>query len=221
MAADTQIRGPGRPPSQQASNVRAALITAARDAIIELGYEAASTKQIAERAGVNPAMINYYFGSKAALGETAFRETIAPLLKLIEAAAETDGDDIFAFIHDYMTTVAEHPWIPRLVLREVLPDTGRYREIFFTEFVARGARYLPGKIMQAQRRGLISAELDPRFAVISMASLAVFPYLISGVLGSRLGVDLTQSATREALTAHTESLLRAGLGGVAEEMQED
>ena len=221
MAVDTQVRGPGRPPSKQASNVRAALITAARDAIVELGYDAASTKQIAERAGVNTAMINYYFGSKAALGETAFRETIAPVLKLIEATADTDGDDIFTFIHDYVTTVAQHPWIPRLVLREVLPETGRYREIFFKEFVARGAAYLPRKIIQAQRTGLIAKELDPRFAVISLASLAVFPYLISGALGSQLGVDLTQNATREALTAHTEKLLRAGLSSAANHKQDD
>jgi len=43
---------------------RANIIEAAEKLFSELGYEGASTRQIAKEAGANMAMINYYFGSK-------------------------------------------------------------------------------------------------------------------------------------------------------------
>ena len=88
MANESQLRGPGRPPAAQGPDVRSALLEAARACIVELGYAAASTKDIAQRAGVNPAMINYYFGGKAALAEACFRDTIEPLRRRLDALAE-------------------------------------------------------------------------------------------------------------------------------------
>jgi AcrR family transcriptional regulator len=46
---------------------RGRILAAARRSFAERGFEAASTRTIAERAGVNLAMVHYYFGSKEAL----------------------------------------------------------------------------------------------------------------------------------------------------------
>ncbi|RZK65201.1 MAG: TetR/AcrR family transcriptional regulator [Pedobacter sp.] len=43
---------------------RSSILEAAEKLFSELGYEGASTRQIAKEAGANMAMINYYFGSK-------------------------------------------------------------------------------------------------------------------------------------------------------------
>lgn len=43
---------------------RSSILEAASKLFAELGYEGASTRQIAKEAGANMAMINYYFGSK-------------------------------------------------------------------------------------------------------------------------------------------------------------
>lgn len=211
MVKLAQVRRPGRPSSADASDVRSALLTAARETIVDLGYDAASTKQIADRAGVNPAMISYYFGSKAALGEAAFRETIGPLVERLDSLADRNGDDAFDFLRAYMTTLAAHPWIPQIIVREVLPERGRFRDVFISEVAARGASLLPQKLIQAQQDGTISADFDPRLAAISLASLAVFPFLLAETLRSSLGVDLTDSSTIENFTRHTEALLRVGL----------
>lgn len=218
MAAQTDIRGPGRPPAEHAADVRTALIAAARECIVEVGFAAASTKHIAERAGVNPAMINYYFGSKAALGEAAFRDTIEPLRQLLDALAMgNDGSrNIYSFLREYMSTLSAHPWIPRIVVREVLPENGRFREIFFREFAGRGAALLPRAIVAAQQDGTVSATLDPRFAVVSLASLAVFPFLAAEILSTNLGIDLSDAKTFEAFAEHTHALLSRALSEAAE-----
>ncbi|HEY2716873.1 MAG TPA: TetR family transcriptional regulator [Solirubrobacterales bacterium] len=53
--------------SRDSDATRAALLRAARSAFDELGYELATTREIGERAGVDPALIARYFNSKEGL----------------------------------------------------------------------------------------------------------------------------------------------------------
>lgn len=48
-------------------DTRAALLTAARAVFSESGYDGATVRSIAGRAGVDPAMVNHWFGSKEGL----------------------------------------------------------------------------------------------------------------------------------------------------------
>jgi AcrR family transcriptional regulator len=214
MNAESQLRGPGRPLATQAPDVRDALLRAARDCIVELGYAAASTKDIARRAGVNPAMISYYFGGKAALAEVSFRATIEPLRERLDALAEAgdSGAGLHEFLGAYMTTLAANPSIPKFIVREVLPQNGRFRDIFFKEIVGRGARLLPQAVMAAQRDGAISSELDPRFAAVSTVSIAIFPFLVEDILRDKLALDFSNESTFAAFAEHTQQLMTLGLG---------
>jgi AcrR family transcriptional regulator len=56
---------PGRRPGKV--DTRAEIVTAARAAFAELGYQGASMRGIAKRAGVDPALVHHYFADKAAL----------------------------------------------------------------------------------------------------------------------------------------------------------
>src|ERR1700742_2540141 len=53
--------------SRDSDASRAALLQAAREVFDELGYEGATTREIGERAGVDPALIARYFDSKEGL----------------------------------------------------------------------------------------------------------------------------------------------------------
>jgi AcrR family transcriptional regulator len=57
-------RGRGRPRAASAGNVRERLLHAARELFLRYGYRAVSSRQIGAAAGVNFAMIRYYFGGK-------------------------------------------------------------------------------------------------------------------------------------------------------------
>lgn len=57
--------GPGRRPL--GNDTRATIVTAARELFTEHGYQGTSLRSIARRAGVDPRMISYFFGSKQEL----------------------------------------------------------------------------------------------------------------------------------------------------------
>ena len=66
----TRRRGPRRRPttgSTQPPSTRDAILTAARESFLALGYEGTTIRAVARTAGVDPALVSYYFGSKGDL----------------------------------------------------------------------------------------------------------------------------------------------------------
>jgi AcrR family transcriptional regulator len=76
QATDTRSRAPGRRPGE--SGTRAAILEAARAAFAETGYDRATIRGIAAEAGVDPALVIHYFGSKEGLFEAALELPVRP-----------------------------------------------------------------------------------------------------------------------------------------------
>ena len=66
----------GRRPGRQ--DTRGAILTAARDVFAERGYDGASIRQIATGAGVDPALVHHYFGTKEQLFLAVVQPPINP-----------------------------------------------------------------------------------------------------------------------------------------------
>ena len=76
MTATRPERRRGRRPG--GADTRAQLLDAARAEFAERGYEGATVRRIAERAGVDPAMVNHWFGGKDALFTAALAIPVSP-----------------------------------------------------------------------------------------------------------------------------------------------
>ena len=66
------------------SPLRQRLLDAAKTCFLADDYHAVSTRRIAEAAGANVSMIRYYFGSKEGLYEEMIRDTLQPLLDVLD-----------------------------------------------------------------------------------------------------------------------------------------
>ncbi len=73
------------------TDTRAELLDAARVEFAQRGYEGATVRVIADRAGVDPAMVNHWFGGKEALFTEALQLPINPAEVLAEVAARRPG----------------------------------------------------------------------------------------------------------------------------------
>jgi AcrR family transcriptional regulator len=76
-------RRPGRRPGANAT--REAILAAARDAVAARGYEKATIRGIAREAGVDPALVHHFYGSKEDVFKAAVSDVLAPI------AAAMDG----------------------------------------------------------------------------------------------------------------------------------
>ena len=76
MAADEPRRGPGRRPGE--SRTREAILDAARRRFGGQGYDGTTIRGIAADAGVNPALVHHFYGTKERLFAAAMRLPVVP-----------------------------------------------------------------------------------------------------------------------------------------------
>jgi AcrR family transcriptional regulator len=75
-------RRPGRRPG--ANETRQAILAAARDAFAAHGYEKATIRGIAREAGVDPALVHHFYGSKEDVFKAAVGDVLAPIAEAMD-----------------------------------------------------------------------------------------------------------------------------------------
>ncbi|HSC85371.1 MAG TPA: helix-turn-helix domain-containing protein [Pseudomonas sp.] len=191
---------------------RQQLLDAATDSFAHHGIQASSLRAIAERAGVTPALLNYYFGSKQKLVEAMVEERFMPLVQRAAARLQQAGDDphtlVATFISDMSQTVAEHPWLSQLWVREILCEGGLLREQLMSRVAPMVPLLLAQRFAAAQARGALNPALDPRLLVVSLIGLTILPYAAAPLWR---GIFANPQIGDDALIEHTLALLRQGM----------
>jgi len=107
------------------------IVSAAADVFASCGFEGARIDEIAERAGVNKAMLYYHVGDKERLYSAVLLESIERALSLLRAAAATGGspgEKLQAILDTFAAFGTSNPAFIPIILREVasggrnLPD---------------------------------------------------------------------------------------------------
>lgn len=211
-ARATAVRKRGRPPQAADSQVREALLESARTLFLRYGFRAVSSRQIAAAAGVNPAMIHYYFAGKEGLYKAMLEAAVAPVIgRIATMLGDPASVDLQALARTYMRTLAANPWIPGLIVREVLSPDGSFRQVFIRDFAGRMAPMLRSVIAREVERGRLQRDLDPTLTFVSLLSLTLFPFISLPITSRVLGLDMSEVGV-ERLVAHT---LRVFLHGVS------
>jgi len=100
-----------------------ALLRAGAELFSERGFDGVPIEEVADRAGVNKALISYHFRGKrglyVAILESAFA-AMAERLKAIEAGAVDAREALHAYVLAFGEMTRESPGFPTLFLREVL-----------------------------------------------------------------------------------------------------
>ena len=205
----------GRPPGDaDDGDARRRLLSAAADCFAADGYAGTSLRQVAHRAGVTPAMVSYYFRDKGGLLEAVLIEGMNLLLeRLSEALEEPDqpeGALLERFVNAYLGVLTAHPWIPRIVVQEVISKDTPLRDLFVERFADRALTLVAPRLREEIRAGRLRRDLDPRLTVMSVIGMCVFPYIAEPLLGRLLDYRI-DAAFADAFVPHTVALLAEGL----------
>jgi TetR/AcrR family transcriptional regulator len=159
-------------------------------------------------------MIHYYFGDKAGLFQAMLDQTLAPLRTLLAESVSHDAGrvDVRTLMGMQMRLVAANPWIPAVILNEVLAQPGRLRPMFVRDVAGRHIPSLMKLFEQEQRSGKVRRDLDPKLAALSFISLCMFPFIARAVAEPVFGVHL-DALRIEQVVQHTIDLLIRGIRG--------
>ena len=120
MAA-TRSPGTGSLSGAGAGDSRRKALRAAASVFAEEGFAGARVDTIAEKAGINKAMVYYHVGDKARLYEAVFSETLDRAREALDAALaakKSPEDRLRAFVSTVTRVARENPHFPTLILRE-------------------------------------------------------------------------------------------------------
>ncbi len=212
-------KSPGRPQASDRSDgeARDVLIRAAANRFAAQGAEGTSLRQVAEDAGVTPAMVAYYFRDKSGLLEAVVRKGLGTLLEVIDASAATHEPGAFlsGLVRRYLSALAADPWIPQILIREVISRESPLRDLFVEEFASHAVSVVPDRVLEEMRQGMLRDDLDHRYFILSMLGMCLFPFIAHPVLGPLLHFDVDEVFADDYGTHVLELIARGAQGGAS------
>ncbi len=101
------------------------IIQAANDVFILKGMDGARMQEIADEAGINKALLHYYFHSKEQLFKEVFYGILSKLIPGLILIFKGEGslpDKIEAVVAEYDSFMFRNPFLPQFVIREINRD---------------------------------------------------------------------------------------------------
>lgn len=166
------------------------ILEAAQAVFLEKGLAGARMQEIADRAGINKALLHYYFRSKEKLSELIINRAVGALLPRMVAALETEADlfeKIRRLAGEYVTFVSKNSFLPLFIVNEV----NRNPQFFFKMAVQHEKPHLDKfrqqveeAVTQGRIRPISSAQL-----LMNMMSMVIFPFLGKPIFAVALGLS--------------------------------
>jgi TetR/AcrR family transcriptional regulator len=149
------------------------IFQAAIEEFAERGKDGARLQGIADRAGINKALVHYYFRSKDRLYSSVFEHLIRKYLSSLGDSVVDASDyktTLKRFIDSFVDLIEQRPDIPRFMLKELSSGSQIFRDKF-RELIADGSFRTPENMIRQYRNGVESGEIRDLDAVQTMVSL--------------------------------------------------
>ncbi|MFI5134694.1 MAG: TetR/AcrR family transcriptional regulator [Chitinophagales bacterium] len=151
---------------------------AARKVFTRKGYGASRTRDIAEEAGINLALLNYYFRSKEKLFHEIMMErvqqlfgAVAPILMDSSTSLETK---IELMASRYIDLLLANPDLPMFVLNEIRKQPDLFKTQINLQQVLLNSSFL--KQLRAKRK-----DVEPGQYLMNIMGMMLFPFLAKPV----------------------------------------
>ena len=169
------------------------ILEAAKKIFLAKGLDGARMQDIADEAGINKAMLHYYFRSKDKLFEKIFTEVanhFFPKLMAILISDQSIFEKIESFCEEYINQVIQTPYVPIFILNEI----NRQPEAFLNKVL--NIRKPPVdqflKQLEKERKQGIIKRLEPIELLVNVMSLCIFPFVARPIIQLISGKDRDQ-----------------------------
>ena len=159
---------------------------AARKVFTQKGYSATRTRDIAEEAGLNLALLNYYFRSKEKLFELIMAEKMQQffgvMVPVLNNAGTTLENKVTIIAENYIDLITENPELPIFILHEIKNSPDNFIKILGNpDFITKSV--LMKQIRQKQ------PGLNPLHFLFTLLGMCVFPFIVRPVFQKMGAVD--------------------------------
>ncbi len=159
------------------------ILEAAKKVFVDKGMDGARMQEIADQAGINKALLHYYFRNKAQLFDKIFSVAMESIFNPINESLENDGNlftFIDTFVDNYITVLSENPHLPNFILNEINKNPERMVKLVSLNLNI-------AKLKQLIDEGIDNQEIIPisiENFLVNIIGLCVFPILAKPLISA-------------------------------------
>ena len=150
------------------------IIEAAHKVFAQKGYAAARNRDIAEEAGLNTALVNYYFRSKQNLFEIVMQNNLTTFFSVMPPILNNTNTTLFEKIEElvdkYINLLLENPDLPLFVFNEIKVGAEEFKVKLNIDSLVRDSLFM-------QQYDEISENKDSTQFFISLLGMILFPFV--------------------------------------------
>lgn len=193
------------------TDIRERLLFQAGELFTAMSYDKVSTRLLAEKAGVNVAMIRYYFANKEGLFEAMVRDTMQPVQeKIRQLLDEGSQQGLIEVMRAYYRTMAQSPRFPKLMLQVMSMGPKDERRVLLEKIFMESAKPALDLIFDRMlENGEIRSGMEPILCRFTFVSLMVFPFIAPNAMLNFHGVEINETFLNRLLE-HNINVLKQG-----------
>ncbi|HKI89107.1 MAG TPA: TetR/AcrR family transcriptional regulator [Draconibacterium sp.] len=156
-------------------NTEEKILNAAQTVFIHKGMDGARMQEIADEAGINKALLHYYFRTKQKLFDAIFKKVFSQVLPNIMEMVHSElpiEKKLGIFIEKYIDMLLKNPFLPTFILKEM------NREPDFLASVLKKSGVKPREIFSMFEKEMQAGnirKMDPRDLLVNILGLSIFP----------------------------------------------
>jgi len=163
-------------------NTEDIIVNAAKTVFIEKGLDGARMQEIADEAGINKALLHYYFRTKNKLFEKIFSIVFKDVFSTLEKAVNEEIEFeqfIETFIKHYISLLKSKPFIPQFVIHELNRKPERIVEHMQNSNFDKQKLY--NLVNQAVERNIIRP-IQPVHLITNIIAMCIFPFVAKPII---------------------------------------
>jgi len=170
------------------------IFEAATDVFVEKGMDGARMQDIATHAGINKALLHYYFRTKEQLFNKVFEKIAARMFAKFAPVFDDNlslEDKIRFFFKAHISFMHDNPRLPGFILNEINRNPARIKKLLSTVEFKKLWKMLYDQHKNELDKYNITEENLPQI-MTTIASMSVFPFAARGILEGifqNMGVD--------------------------------
>jgi len=207
----------GRPPSKRRNRVAESLLAAAERQLESAGLMQTTERTIAAEAGVNHAMIHYYFGGISGLLTALLQDLSDSISEEYRRLAADTGwfheRPTRHLLQRLVTVYYAKPWLAKISVSQLAPEQSAMCRQFVKRYGARGQTQIKVLLDRMIEAGIYDRKVDTGYVAMTIMSLIMGPVILTSVSGTS-GITL-ESLRQDRWIDHLADLLdrQLQLGG--------
>lgn len=188
------------------------IFDAAREVFIQKGLDGAKMQEIADKAGINKALLHYYYRTKEKLYEMVAKAVLNHVFPIIRELLESEHpleEKIRRFIGLYIGVISYNPFLPLFIITEMNKRPEHFFENIIPPNLPKPAVIIR-QIEEAIAEGKIRP-MAPQHILVNIISMCVFPFVAKPMMRVVLGLNPEEARhfLKERKEAVTDFVLNA------------